>query len=409
MTCLHRGQPSTAARERCCAPVPPMSMYWSFPGLPSRHERPYKTLLKIATDHGQYRYLYGSILPLLPGRQGAPFAQGRELPRDRCHWKTGRSQGNDQARQRPEHLPADFRRRDPCWRLRRSLRAGRSGQARFPACRGEGLMSAAERLGFNAAMIQMRSGLDPAANLAAALKLIHEAKAAGADYVLTPEMTNILAAKREQLFAKIVAEEQDTTLTTLRDVARKLAIYIHIGSLAIKASPEKAANRSFLIDRRGEVVARYDKIHMFDVDLAGGESYRESNAFRPGERAVLAATPWGRLGMTVCYDLRFPLLYRALAQAGADFLAIPSSFTVPTGQAHWHILLRARAIEHGCFVFAPAQWGEHAERRRTYGHSLIVDPWGEVLADAGEGVGTVSARIEISAIAKARRMVPSLQ
>jgi predicted amidohydrolase len=148
---------------------------------------------------------------------------------------------------------------------------------------------------------------------------------------------------------------------------------------------------------------------MFDVDLAGGESYRESNAFRPGDRTVLAETPWGVLGMTVCYDLRFPQLYRTLAQAGADFLAIPSAFTVPTGKAHWHVLMRARAIENGCFVFAPAQWGEHAEGRRTYGHSLIVDPWGEVLADAGEGVGIVSARIEVDAIAKARRMVPSLQ
>ena len=148
------------------------------------------------------------------------------------------------------------------------------------------------------------------------------------------------------------------------------------------------------------MVARYDKIHMFDIDLAGGESYRESNAFRPGGRTVLADTPWGVLGMTVCYDLRFPQLYRALAQAGADFLAMPSAFTVPTGKAHWHVLMRARAIENGCFVFAPAQWGEHAGGRRTYGHSLIVDPWGEVLADAGEGVGIVSARIDLEAIAE---------
>jgi predicted amidohydrolase len=147
---------------------------------------------------------------------------------------------------------------------------------------------------------------------------------------------------------------------------------------------------------------------MFDVDLAGGESYRESNAFRPGERAVVAETPWGVLGMTVCYDLRFPQLYRSLAKAGADFLAIPSSFTVPTGRAHWHTLMRARAIENGCFVLAPAQWGEHAERRRTYGHSLIVDPWGEVLADAGDGIGIVSARVDPARIAECRGMVPSL-
>ena len=269
-------------------------------------------------------------------------------------------------------------------------------------------MSAAERLGFNAAMIQMRSGLDPAANLAAALKLIHEAKAAGADYVLTPEMTNILAAKREQLFAKIVAEEQDTTLTTLRDVARKLAIYIHIGSLAIKASPEKAANRSFLIDRRGEVVARYDKIHMFDVDLAGGESYRESDTYRPGELAMIADLPWGRLGLTVCYDLRFPALYRALAEAGASFLAIPSAFTRQTGEAHWHVLQRARAIENGCFVLAAAQGGKHENGRETYGHSLVVDPWGRILAEGGTELGVVMAQIDPSEIVAARSRIPSL-
>ena len=269
-------------------------------------------------------------------------------------------------------------------------------------------MSTAERLSFNAAMIQMRSGLDPAANLAAALDLIDEAKQTGADYVLTPEMTNILAAKREQLFAKIVAEEQDATLTTLREVARKLAIYIHIGSLAIKASPEKAANRSFLIDRRGEVVARYDKIHMFDVDLAGGESYRESNTYRPGELAMVADLPWGRLGLTVCYDLRFPALYRALAEAGASFLAIPSAFTRQTGEAHWHVLQRARAIENGCFVFAAAQGGKHENGRETYGHSLVVDPWGRILAEGGTEPGVVMAQIDPSEVVAARSRIPSL-
>src|ERR1700751_1213234 len=269
-------------------------------------------------------------------------------------------------------------------------------------------MSAAERLSFNAAMIQIRSGLDPAANLAAALDLIEEAKQTGADYVLTPEMTNILAAKREQLFAKIVAEEQDATLTTLREVARKLAIYIHIGSLAIKASPEKAANRSFLIDRRGEVVARYDKIHMFDVDLAGGESYRESNTYRPGELAMVADLPWGRLGLTVCYDLRFPALYRALAEAGASFLAIPSAFTRQTGEAHWHLLIRARAIENGCFVFAAAQGGRHQNGRETFGHSLVVDPGGRILAEGGLEPGVLIAEIDPAAVAAARAKVPSL-
>jgi len=269
-------------------------------------------------------------------------------------------------------------------------------------------MSAAERLSFNAAMIQMRSGLDPAANLATVLKLIDEAKEAGADYVLTPEMTNILAAKREQLFAKIVAEEQNATLTTLREVARKLAIYIHIGSLAIKASPEKAVNRSFLIDRRGEVVARYDKIHMFDVDLAGGESYRESNTYRPGDLAMVADLPWGRLGLTVCYDLRFPALYRALAEAGASFLAIPSAFTRQTGEAHWHVLQRARAIENGCFVFAAAQGGKHENGRETYGHSVVVDPWGRILAEGGIEPGVVMAQVDPSEVVAARSRIPSL-
>jgi len=269
-------------------------------------------------------------------------------------------------------------------------------------------MSAADRLSFNAAMIQMRSGLDPTANLAAALKSINEAKEAGADYVLTPEMTNILTAKREQLFAKIVTEERDATLTTLREVARKLAIYIHIGSLAIKTSPEKAANRSFLIDRRGEVVARYDKIHMFDVDLAGGESYRESNTYRPGELAMVADLPWGRLGLTVCYDLRFPALYRALAEAGASFLAIPSAFTRQTGEAHWHVLQRARAIENGCFVFAAAQGGKHENGRQTYGHSLVVDPWGRILAEGGTEPGVVMAQIDPSEVVAARSRIPSL-
>src|SRR5690349_18777092 len=258
-------------------------------------------------------------------------------------------------------------------------------------------------------MIQMRSGLAPAVNIDNAVRLIAEAKQAGADYVLTPEMTNILAAKREQLFAKVAAEEQDATLSSLRELARKLSIYIHIGSLAIKASPEKAANRSFLIDRQGEIAARYDKIHMFDVDLAGGESYRESNTYRPGELAILADLPWGRLGLTVCYDLRFPALYRALAEAGASFLAIPSAFTRQTGEAHWHVLVRSRAVENGCFVFAAAQGGKHENGRETYGHSLIVDPWGRVLAEGGTEPGLVMAEIDPAQAAAARAKIPSLR
>jgi predicted amidohydrolase len=254
----------------------------------------------------------------------------------------------------------------------------------------------------------MRSGLEPQQNLAAALTLIDDAKSSGADYVQTPEMTNILALKRDHLFANIVAEEQDPTLATLREVARQLGIFVHIGSLAIKASPEKAVNRSFLIDRKGEIAARYDKIHMFDVDLAGGESYRESNNYRAGELAVVADLPWGRLGLTVCYDLRFPALYRALAETGASFLAIPSAFTKQTGEAHWHVLLRARAIETGCFVFAAAQGGKHENGRETYGHSLVVDPWGRILAEGGIAPGVVMAEVDPAEIAAARAKIPSL-
>jgi predicted amidohydrolase len=261
---------------------------------------------------------------------------------------------------------------------------------------------------FKVGLVQMRSGLDPQANLASALGLIDEAKRTGADYVLTPEMTNILALKREQLLATIVAEEQDPTLATLREVARKTSTFIHIGSLAIKVSPDKAANRSFLIDRKGEIASRYDKIHMFDVDLAGGESYRESNNFRAGDLAVIGDLPWGRLGLTVCYDLRFPALYRALAEAGASFLAIPSAFTQQTGEAHWHVLQRARAIENGCFVFAAAQGGRHENGRDTYGHSLVVDPWGRIVAEGGTEPGVIMAEIDPAAVAAARGKVPSL-
>ena len=262
---------------------------------------------------------------------------------------------------------------------------------------------------FKAAMIQMRSGLSPAANSDEAVRMIGEAKSAGADYVLTPEMTNILAAKREQLFSVVVEEEADASLATLREVARKLGIYVHIGSLAIKISPDRAANRSFLIDPKGDILARYDKIHMFDVDLAGGESYRESRNYRPGELAVLADLPWGRLGLTVCYDLRFPALYRALAEAGATMLAIPSAFTKQTGEAHWHVLMRARAIENGSFVFAAAQGGKHENGRDTYGHSLIVDPWGRIIAEGGTEPGVIMAEINPAEVASARARIPSLQ
>ena len=262
---------------------------------------------------------------------------------------------------------------------------------------------------FRVGLIQMRSGAHAGRNMDAAAKLIGEAKTGGADYVLTPEMTNIMELSREKLFATIVPEENDATLATFRELARALGIYVHVGSLAVKASPDKAANRSFLIDRRGDIVARYDKIHMFDVDLKGGESYRESRSYRPGELAVVSDLPWGRLGLTICYDLRFPALYRALAEAGATFLAIPSAFTRQTGEAHWHVLMRARAIENGSFVFAAAQGGDHENGRATYGHSLVVDPWGRVIAEGGTEPGVVFADIDPAEVAAARGRVPSLQ
>jgi len=262
---------------------------------------------------------------------------------------------------------------------------------------------------FKAALIQMRSGLQPGANIELAVRYVGDAKSAGAEYVLTPEMTNILAANREQLFAVAVDEEADASLATVRELARKLAIYVHIGSLAVRISPDRAANRSFLIDPKGDILARYDKIHMFDVDLAGGESYRESRNYRPGELAVLADLPWGRLGLTVCYDLRFPALYRALAEAGATMLAIPSAFTKQTGEAHWHVLVRSRAIENGCFVFAAAQGGRHENGRDTFGHSLIVDPWGRILAEGDTEPGVIVAEINPAEVASARARIPSLQ
>lgn len=268
---------------------------------------------------------------------------------------------------------------------------------------------------FTAGCIQHTAGPDPEANLRQVGDLIRRARDAGADFVMSPEASNLIESGQRRR-DKARHEADDPFLAGMRELARELGIWLLLGSLVIdpagepgaEASETRLANRSFLIDAAGGIVARYDKIHMFDIDLPGGESYRESNAYRPGGQTVVAETPWGRLGMSVCYDVRFPYLYRALAQAGADFLSVPSVFTVPTGRAHWHVLLRARAIENGCFVFAPAQWGEHTAGRQSYGHSLIVDPWGEVLADGGEEVGFVTARIDPAKVAEARRTVPSL-
>jgi deaminated glutathione amidase len=262
---------------------------------------------------------------------------------------------------------------------------------------------------FTAACVQITSQREFAPNIQAVGDLVRRARDAGAELIMTPEITGMFEPKRDLHLAKATDEAGNPALAAFRDLARETGAWLLVGSLAIKLEAARLANRSFLLAPDGVIAARYDKIHMFDVDLENGESYRESALYRPGDSTVLAGLPWGTLGMTICYDLRFPYLYRALAQAGADFLSIPAAFTVPTGKAHWHVLQRARAIENGCFVFAPAQWGQHAEGRRTYGHSLIVDPWGEVLADAGEGVGFITAEIDPAKIAEARRMVPALR
>jgi deaminated glutathione amidase len=262
---------------------------------------------------------------------------------------------------------------------------------------------------FTAACIQLSSGREVAPSIATAAELVRRARDQGADLIMTPEVSDMMEPKRALRLAKAKTEAEHPMLAAFRDLARETGAHLLLGSIVVREpGEERLSNRSFLIAPDGAIVRRYDKIHMFDVSLADGESYRESAAFRPGEAAALAALPWGLLGMTVCYDLRFPHLYRALAQGGAQFLSIPSAFTVPTGRAHWHVLLRARAIENFCFVFAPAQQGEHAEGRRTYGHSLIVAPWGEILAEAADGLGFVTARIDPAKVAEARRAVPSL-
>ena len=267
---------------------------------------------------------------------------------------------------------------------------------------------------FKAAAIQMRTGIDVARNVADAEALIRAAAAAGADYVLTPEMTTILDRDRARLLAAIAPEETDPSLARFRDLAKELGIHLHIGSMAIllpgagERGGDAVANRAFLIAPDGAILATYDKIHMFDVDLAGGESYRESRLYRPGDTAVAADLPWARLGLTVCYDVRFPALHRALAVAGASVIAVPAAFTRTTGEAHWHVLLRARAIETGSYVIAAAQGGTHDDGRETFGHSLIVDPWGAIVAEAGADPGFILADIDPGLSATARARIPAL-
>jgi predicted amidohydrolase len=259
------------------------------------------------------------------------------------------------------------------------------------------------------ACVQLRSGEDVAENIDIASRLIRDAEDSGARFIATPENTTLMAPDGGAKLEKSFPEESDPALPVFRKLADDLKIWLLIGSLSIRVSPAKTANRSFLIGPDGEIVARYDKVHLFDVNLPSGETYRESNTVAPGEQAVVTNMGWARVGFSVCYDLRFPHLYRTLAKEGAEIITVPSAFTETTGKAHWHVLLRARAIENGCFVMAPAQGGEHANGRRTYGHSLIIGPWGEILAEGGTDPGVISAELDLEQIAAVRGRLPSLQ
>lgn len=262
---------------------------------------------------------------------------------------------------------------------------------------------------FRVGLVQMCSGRSVEQNLSDAAELVREAAGKGAQYVQTPEITTLMETERARLFAAIGPQDGNPAIAQFSALARELGIWLHIGSMAVLLANGKVANRSLLFSPLGALEATFDKIHMFDVELPGGESYRESKNYEAGNAAVLAGLPWGRLGMTVCYDLRFPHLYRTLAKAGADFLAIPSAFTVKTGEAHWHVLMRARAIENGCFVFAAAQAGRHESGRETYGHSLVVSPWGEVIVEAGVHPSVIVCDVQSAEVGEARRRIPSLQ
>ena len=260
------------------------------------------------------------------------------------------------------------------------------------------------------ALYQAQTGLDPAANAAELVRRVEEAAAGGAAMLFTPEMSGLLDRDRERAAAHLRGEAQDPVLASVRDAARSAGIWVHLGSLALLAEQGgKLVNRGFVIDDRGEIRARYDKIHLFDVDLPTGESWRESAAYRRGERTALVETPIGMLGLSICYDLRFADLFAALSNYGATAFSIPAAFTVPTGEAHWHVLLRARAIEAAAFVIAAAQVGRHEDGRTTYGHSLVVDPWGRVLLDmGGEGHGLGFAELEPGAVDEVRGRLPAI-
>jgi predicted amidohydrolase len=259
-----------------------------------------------------------------------------------------------------------------------------------------------------AAILQMQSGVDPAANTRTIVDAVAAAKAGGADMLFTPEMSNLLDRDRSRSEAHLRSEDEDPTLAAVRQAAREAGLWVHLGSLALRGEGGQRLNRGFLIDGEGAVRATYDKIHLFDVDLPTGESWRESAVYARGGRAVAAETPWGRLGLSICYDIRFPDLFRALTGAGASILAIPAAFTVPTGRAHWHVLLRARAIEAGVFVIAAAQAGAHEDGRETFGHSLVVSPWGDVLLDMGEAPGLGFADIDLAQVQAVRARVPAI-
>lgn len=258
------------------------------------------------------------------------------------------------------------------------------------------------------ACLQMNAGPVIADNLDYVQRHIIMAADQGVQFIATPENTcHMKFPQRDKLLSSLREEDHDA-LPLFTSLAKQKGVWILLGSLSIKIADDKIANRSYLIDDQGQIAATYDKIHMFDVDLKGGESYRESEIVHAGDRAVLADTPWGKVGMTICYDLRFPQLYRTLAQAGASILTVPAAFTVPTGQAHWETLMRARAIENGAYVIAPAQCGTHDGGRKTYGHSLIVGPWGDIISQGGDAPGLVIADLDMDAVAQARRSIPSL-
>ena len=260
------------------------------------------------------------------------------------------------------------------------------------------------------AIFQMRSGIDVAANAAALVGAVEQAAAAGAAMLFTPEMSGLLDSDRVRAGAVVRSEGQDQVLSAVRSAAKANGIWVHLGSLALREGGGKLVNRGFVIDASGEIAARYDKIHLFDVDLPTGESWRESAVYQAGDAAVVVRdTPVGTLGLTICYDLRFPAIFERLSEAGADFIAVPAAFTVPTGQAHWHVLLRARAIEAGLFVVAAAQSGRHDDGRATFGHSLVVDPWGEVLVDGDDGEKLLFAELELERIAEVRSRIPVMR